>query len=209
MENLSSHIEYTNLRPDVSQKQLDALLETAKSNNYFGVCVPPFWVKRIAREKDPSLSLVTVIGFPIGYSMTETKVKELEIALANGADEVDLVMNVSALKSEMTWPKIEFAKCAKITHEYGKMLKVILETSLLTKEEMVMAAKWAANAGADFVKTSTGFIGEGAKVEDIRLLRKNLPPDVGIKASGGIKTREQVIELIKAGADRIGTSSPL
>lgn len=208
MQNLADHIEYTNLKPDVSHTQIDQLIQDARDKSLLGVCVPPFWVKKAARDKG-DLKLVTVVGFPIGYSMTEVKLKETELALRDGADEIDLVMNVSALKADMTWPKVEFAKISKMVHEQEKILKVIIETSLLSKEEMLTAAGWAANAGSDFVKTSTGFVGEGAKIDDIRILREALPSDVGIKASGGIKTREQAIALIEAGADRIGTSSLL
>ncbi len=209
MDNLAAYIEYTNLKPDVTHQQIDQLVSSAKEHQLFGVCVPPFWVKKAARDKGDRLKVVTVVGFPIGYQMTETKLREVELALRDGADEIDLVMNVSALKADMTWPKVEFAKCSKMIHEQEKMLKVIIETSLLTDEEKVRAAGWAASAGADFVKTSTGFVGEGAKIDDIRLLRDALPADVGIKASGGIKTREQAIAMIEAGADRIGTSALL
>jgi len=207
---ISSYIEYTNLKAGVTHLEIDKLVTDAKNNNYLGVCVPPFWVKRAKREiGDSKLRLITVAGFPIGYQMTETKEQEIRSAISLGADEIDLVMNVSALKSEMPWVKIEFAKCAKIAHEHERMLKVILETSLLNEKEIVRATQWAVDAGVDFIKTSTGLIGEGATLANIELIKSLVPDSVGIKASGGIKTKEQAMAFIAAGADRIGTSTTL
>lgn len=208
MKNLERFIEHTNLKPSITGKDVDKLVAEAKENGFVGVCVPPFWVKRASREiGDSDVQLVTVIGFPLGYNMTETKVEEMKLAMRDGADELDLVMNVSAIKDGIPWPKIEFAKCSKLAHEEGKILKVIIETALLTDDEIVKACKLCADAGVDYVKTSTGFASAGAKVEHIELMRSVLPSSVGIKASGGIKTYEQTIALINAGADRIGTSS--
>ncbi len=210
MELLAKHIEYTNLKPDLTHKSVDELVRTAIQKEFYGVCVPPFWVKRAKREiGDNLLRLVTVAGYPIGYQMTETKVEEIHTAIKLGADEIDLVLNVSALKSEMSWVKVEFAKCAKIAHASEKILKVILETSLLTTEEIKTATKWAVDAGVDYIKTSTGFIGEGATVAHVKLIKSLIPESVGIKASGGIKTKTQAEELLLAGADKIGTSSLL
>ena len=204
------HIEYTNLRPDVSDKDIDQLVHTAVERGYYGICVPPFWVKRAKREIGRNnLRLVTVAGYPIGYQMTETKETDIRLAIDRGVDEVDLVMNVSAFKSEMPWVKIEFAKCAKLAHDNERILKVILETSLLTQQEIITATKWAVDAGVDYIKTSTGFIGEGATVANVKLIKSLIPDSVGIKASGGIKTKEQAEALLIAGADKIGTSSLL
>lgn len=207
--NIKRFIESTNLQTTITGKDVDALIAEAKELEVFGVCVPPFWVKRASREiGDADLSLVTVIGFPLGYQMTETKVEEAKLALRDGANELDLVMNISAFKDGMPWPKIEFAKLSKLAHENDAMLKVIIEVAYLSDEEIVKAAKLCADAGVDFVKTSTGMVPNGGATEHhIKLLREVLPSNVGIKASGGIKTREQAIELIGAGADRIGTSS--
>ena len=207
--NLNRFIESTNLKPTVTGKEIDALVNEAKELNVFGVCVPPFWVKRASREiGDSDPSLVTVIGFPLGYQMTETKVEEARLALRDGANELDLVMNISAFKDGMSWPKIEFSKLSKLAHEHEAMLKVIIEVAYLSDEEIVQAARLCADAGVDFVKTSTGFAPDGnVKEHHIKLLREVLPSSVGIKASGGIKTREQAVSLINAGADRLGTSS--
>ncbi len=210
MELLPKHIEYTNLKPDLTHLGVDSLIEEAKKRSYYGICVPPFWVKRAKREiGNYDLRLVTVAGYPIGYQMTETKEEEIKLAIKQGADEIDLVLNVSALKAEMSWVKIEFAKCAKLAHDNEKILKVILETSLLTESEIITATKWAVDAGVDYIKTSTGFIGQGATVDNIKLIKRIIPESVGIKASGGIKSKQQAEDLLAAGADKIGTSSIL
>jgi deoxyribose-phosphate aldolase len=208
LENLSHYIEHTNLSPTLNIKDIDTLVEEATQYNFLGICVPPFWVKRAQREiGKEKILLVTVAGFPLGYSMTETKLDEIKRAIDNGADEVDVVWNISSFKTGIPWTKIEIAKCSKLTHDHQKILKVILETAYLSDAEIIEACKLCADAGVDFVKTSTGFAPSGAKVEHIALMRKSLPAHVGIKASGGIKTKEQTLALIQAGADRIGTSS--
>jgi deoxyribose-phosphate aldolase len=205
---LSQRIEHTNLSPTLVIGDIDKLVEEAKSHNFFGVCVPPFWVKRAKREIGASsVKLITVAGFPLGYNMTETKLDEIARAIDNGADEIDVVWNVTSFKTQLPWTKIELAKCGKITHDQQKIIKVIIETAYLTEEEIIRACKMCVDAGIDFVKTSTGFASTGARVEDIRVMRKSLPETVGIKASGGIKTKEQALTMIEAGADRIGTSS--
>lgn len=210
MENLSHYIEHTNLSPTLNIKDIDTLVEEATQYNFLGICVPPFWVKRAQREiGKEKILLVTVAGFPLGYSMTETKLDEIKRVIDNGADEVDVVWNISSFKTGIPWTKIEIAKCSKITHDHHKILKVILETAYLSDAEIIEACKLCVDAGVDFVKTSTGFAPSGAKVEHIALMRKSLPAHVGIKASGGIKTKEQTLALIQAGADRIGTSSGL
>lgn len=206
--NVGQHIEHTALSPTLTQADVDVLVSEAKQYNIFGVCVAPFWVKRAKREiGNGSVQLVTVAGFPLGYSMTETKQDEIKRAIDHGADEVDIVWNISSFKSQNPWTKIDVAKCARLVHDNQKLIKVIIETAYLSNTEIIEACKLCTDAGADFVKTSTGFAPEGAKLEHIMLMRNNLPATVGIKASGGIKTFEQTKELIKAGADRIGTSS--
>ena len=139
--------------------------------------------------------------------MTETKLDEIKRAIDNGADEVDMVWNISAFKTGIPWTKIEIAKCSKLAHDHQKILKVIIETAYLSDEEIVEACKMCADAGVDFVKTSTGFAASGAEEEHIRLMKASLPSSVGIKASGGIKTLDYVLKMIDAGATRIGTSS--
>jgi deoxyribose-phosphate aldolase len=205
---LARYIEHTNLSPTLTIASIDKLVDEARHYNFLGICVPPFWVKRAKREigKD-KIALITVAGFPLGYNLTETKLDEIKRAIDNGADEIDVVWNVSSFKTGMPWTKIEIAKCSKLVHDHQKILKVIIETAYLSDAEIVEGSKLCADAGADFVKTSTGFAPSGATVEHIRLMRQAVPVEVGIKASGGIKSREQAIQLIEAGADRLGTSS--
>ena len=208
--NLAPFIEHTLLSPVLTIGDIDKLVDQAREHSLLGVCVPPFWVKRAKREIGTGKTLlVTVAGFPLGYNMTETKLDEIKRAIDNGADEVDVVINMTSYKTGIPWTKIEVAKCTRLAHDHQKVIKVIVETAHLTPDELEDICRLCADAGTDFVKTSTGFASSGAKVEDIRLMRSVLPPGVGIKASGGIKTREQAIALIEAGADRIGTSSSL
>lgn len=188
--------------------EVDLLVREAIDEQFVGVCVPPFWLKKAGRELiEKNIQLVTVIGFPFGYTDTATKVFETREAIRNGADELDLVWSQTAFHSGMNWPKIEIAQIAKICHEEERLLKVIIETANLNEQQIVEACLICQDAGADFVKTSTGYASSGANVKDIKLMRENLSSSVGIKASGGIKTLDVAQELIKAGADRIGTSS--
>ncbi len=208
MQNINRFIEHTNLKPTLTGRDVDQLIREAKQHQLLGICVPPFWVKRAKREiGDAETQLVTVIGFPLGYNMTETKIEEMKLAIRDGADELDLVINSSAFKEGMNWPKIEIAKCSKLAHDEYKILKVIIETAYLNDDEIKGLCRICADAGVDYVKTSTGFAPEGAKVEHIQLMRSELPSNVGIKASGGIKTFDQAVALINDGADRIGTST--
>lgn len=206
--NLAHHIEHTNLSPTLTISAIDQLVDEAREFGFVGICVPPFWVKRAQREiGTDKILLVTVAGFPLGYSMTETKLDEIKRAIDNGADEIDVVWNISSFKTGLPWTKIEIAKCSKLIHDHQKILKVIIETAYLSDAEIAEASKLCADAGADFVKTSTGFAPAGAKVEHIQIMRSAVPATVGIKASGGIKTYEQAVQLIEAGAERLGTSS--
>lgn len=205
---INRFIEHTNLKPTLTGKDVDRLASDAVDNQFVGVCIPPFWVKRAARElSETDVQLVTVIGFPLGYQLTEIKLFEIEKAIDHGANELDIVMNISAFKAGMPWAKIELAKCASLIHDAGCMMKVILETALLTDDEILNATKLCSEAGADFVKTSTGFSSAGAKVEHVKLMRETAPSNVGVKASGGIKNLRSLQAMIEAGADRIGTSS--
>lgn len=205
---LSRYIEHTNLSPVLTIADIDRLVEEAVQYNFLGICVPPFWVKRARREiGSRPIRLVTVAGFPLGYNMTETKLDEIQRAIDNGADEVDVVWNLSAFKTGLPWTKVEIARCARLLHDREKILKVIIETAYLNEEEIVQACKLCADAGADFVKTSTGFAPSGASTHHVTIMRRALPAQVGIKASGGIRTREQAEALIAAGAERVGTSS--
>lgn len=206
--NLAAHIEHTCLKPDSRQEDIDQVIREAIGYGFHGICIPPFWVKHARRELgNTGPRLVTVVGFPMGYQLTESKLDEMTRLMEMGADEIDLVWNLSAFKTGMPWTKIELARCTQHAHASQRLIKVILETGLLTAQETEDACRMCADAGADFVKTSTGFAGKGPGVELIKKIRKLLPANVGIKASGGIRTAHQALALIKAGADRIGTSS--
>ncbi len=208
MKSISTYIEQTNLKPIFIDADVYQLVEDATKYEFHGICLPPFWVKKAHREiSGRDIKLVTVIGFPLGYNMTETKIEEAKVALNDGADELDMVMNISAFKSGMPWVKIEMAKLANLSHQNEAILKVIIETAYLSDDEIIKACLLCRDAGVDFVKTSTGFASNGAKLEHIKLMRDTLPDYVGIKASGGIKDYKTAVELINAGANRIGTSS--
>ncbi len=208
--NLAEHIEHTLLKQDATKEMLVKLLEEAKTHNFKGVCVNSGNIA-FAKEylKDTDVKIVTVVGFPLGACISEAKAFETEKSVELGADEIDMVINVQALKDkdyDYVQKDIEIVKHAC----KEKPLKVIIETDLLTKEEIVKACEIIIKANADFAKTSTGFVknGVGAKVEDIKLMYETLKDsNVKIKASGGIKTKEQAIALIEAGALRLGTSS--
>lgn len=206
--NIKNHLEYTLLRPDCTQTEIENLVSTALEAGIFGICVPPYWVKAASRLAEKKLAVVTVIGFPLGYQKTSVRIAEILEAIEDGADELDVVMNNAAYRSGMeSWVKTDLARLSEICHEREKMLKVILETSLLTTDEIARTSEICLNAGADFIKTSTGFGTAGAQTEHIRLIRKTIGNQAGIKASGGIKTPEFAMELLEAGADRIGTSA--
>ena len=208
IKNLNRFLESTLLRPTMTGREVDQLIADAIEEQFVGVCIPPFWVKKVKRDLgDQDIQVVTVIGFPFGFEDTATKVAETREAIRSGADELDLVWSQTAFHSGMNWPKIEIAQLSKICHEEERILKVILETAYLTTDQIREACLICQDAGADFVKTSTGYAPSGAKVEDIALMRKTLSSAIGVKASGGIKTLEFAANLIRAGADRIGTSS--
>jgi deoxyribose-phosphate aldolase len=208
MLNLNRFIEHTALKPTLTDKDIDNLIEEAIEYEFLGVCVPTFWVRKASREvKSHKIQLVTVIGFPLGYQMTENKLDEIKLAIDNGANELDIVMNISAFKSGMSWAKTELAKCAQHIHDNDCLMKVIIETAYLSEKEIVTASLLCQDAGTDFVKTSTGFAPAGARLEDIKLIRSTINSNVGVKASGGIQNLESAIAMIEAGADRLGVSA--
>ena len=208
MINLNRFIEHTALKPTLIDKDIIQLVEEAIEYEFLGVCVPTFWVKKASSlAKSHGIQLVTVVGFPLGYQMTENKLDEIKLAIDNGANELDIVMNVSAFKSGMTWAKTDLAKCAQVIHDNDCLMKVIIETAYLSNEEIVKASVMCQDAGTDFVKTSTGFAPDGAKVEHIKLIRESIHSNVGVKASGGIRDLETAVKMIEAGADRLGVSA--
>lgn len=207
-KNLAKYIDHTLLKPDTTQEEIEQLLKEAKEYGFASVCVNPYWVSYSADFlKEANVKVCTVIGFPLGATTTETKVFETIQAIENGATEVDMVINIGELKSgnedNVHQDIISVVKAAE-----GKALtKVIIETSLLTDEEKVKACELAKSAGADFVKTSTGFSGGGATEADIKLMRNTVGSQMGIKASGGVRTRQVALSMIEAGATRIGASA--
>lgn len=208
MKSIASYIDHTLLKPDATVEQIESLVNDAKKYNFASVCVNPTWVSYCANLLEGTdVKVCTVIGFPLGATTSEVKQVETTNAIENGAREVDMVINIGALKSG----KLDLVKSdieAVVEAAKGKALvKVIIETSLLTDKEKIQACKLAKEAGADYVKTSTGFSGGGATVEDVRLMRSTVGPDLGVKASGGIRTYEDAKKMIEAGATRIGASS--
>lgn len=210
MEKLNKYIEHTLLKQDATKADLVKLFDEAKENDFLGVCINPCYVK-MAKEylKDTDVKVVTVIGFPLGANTTETKIFETIQAIKDGADEIDMVINDTKVKDHDTDFIVEEIKLIKAACG-GHNLKVILETDLLNQDEIKYACECAIKGGADFVKTSTGFVkgGVGAKVEDVELMYNNVK-DAGlqVKASGGIRDKEKALQMIKAGAVRLGTSS--
>ncbi len=204
---VNSYIDHTSLKADANEEQIHALIDEAKEYQFASVCVNPTWVKTAANAlKDSPVKVCTVIGFPLGASTTTVKAFEAKDAIANGADEIDMVINIGALKSR-NFKLVDDDIKAVVESSGTKLVKVIIETCLLTDDEKVKACQLAKSAGADFVKTSTGFSTGGATIEDIALMRKTVGPDMGVKASGGARTLEAAQAFIKAGANRIGTSS--
>ncbi|MBU8684070.1 deoxyribose-phosphate aldolase [Bacillus haynesii] len=205
---IANLIDHTALKPHTQKSEIKKLIEEAKTYQFASVCVNPTWVEFAAKElKGTEIDVCTVIGFPLGANTTETKAFETKDAIAKGATEVDMVINIAALKDGDD-DFVEADIRAVVEAAKGKALvKVIIETCLLTDEEKERACRLAVAAGADFVKTSTGFSTGGATAEDIALMRKTVGPDIGVKASGGIRTKEDVESMISAGATRIGASA--
>lgn len=204
---LARFIDHTLLKPEASENDIKRLCEEAIKYNFFSVCVNPCFVKS-AKEflSNSNIKITTVVGFPLGATTIKSKIYEAKDAVMNGADEIDMVMNIGMFKSKKF--RYIYEEINSVKNEISnKILKVIIETSLLTDEEKIIASTIVKSAGADFVKTSTGFSQGGATKEDIILIRKVVGENFGIKASGGIKTYEQAIELINSGATRIGSSS--
>lgn len=204
---LNKYIDHTLLKPNASQEQIETLIEEAKKYDFASVCVNPTWVNFAAQAlKATDVKVCTVIGFPLGANTPELKAFETSDAIQNGANEVDMVINIGALKSR-NFDLVERDIRAVVEAAKGTLVKVIIETCLLTDDEKVKACQIAQKAGADFVKTSTGFSTGGATVADVALMRKTVGPDMGVKASGGARSYEDALAFIKAGATRIGASS--
>lgn len=208
MENISRYIDHTNLNPIITAKEVEKIVSEGKTHEFAAICVPPIWIRKARRDLgSANVGLVSAVGFPLGYQKTEVKLEEIRQSIKDGATEIDVVWNISAFKEGLNWVETELRKCAEVIHNNDKLLKVIIETAYLSHKEIEQACLICKNAGADFVKTSTGFAPEGAKIEHIKLMRAVLPSNMGVKAAGGIRDLSFALELIRAGADRLGTSS--
>lgn len=200
-----SHIDHTLLKPVSTWEQIRALCDEAVANNTASVCVPPCYVGAIRRNY-PDLTICTVVGFPLGYETTEGKVADTVKALSDGADEIDMVINICEVKNKnFEFVTNEIKQLRKVTE--GKILKVIIETCYLTDDEKRRLCKCVADAGADYIKTSTGFGTGGATLSDIELFKQELGSSVRIKAAGGIRTAKDASDYIEAGCDRVGASA--
>ena len=206
---LNSYIDHTLLKPDATVDQIIKLCQEAKEYHFASVCVNSCWVRLCAELlRGSDVAVCTVVGFPLGAMIPEAKAFEALAAIENGATEIDMVINIGALKSkDYRMVAKDLQEVCSAVHEHDALVKVIIETCLLTREEKIIACLLAKNAGADFVKTSTGFSTAGATVEDVELMRKVVGETVGVKAAGGIRDRETAEKMIEAGADRLGASA--
>lgn len=205
---LNRTIDHTLLRADATEEEILQLIAEAKQYHFYSVCVNPYWVA-LAKEqlREEPVAVCTVIGFPLGANTTAAKAFEAQDAIQNGAEEVDMVINIGALKSGQNKTVQQDIEAVVAVAKDKALVKVIIETALLTKEEIVRASQLAKAAGADFVKTSTGFSTGGARVEDVKLMRETVGPEIGVKASGGIHNAAEAMAMIEAGANRLGTSA--
>lgn len=206
---IAKYIDHTNLKPDATKAQIDQLCREAMEHGFAAVCVSPYYVRRCSEMlKDSPVKVCTVIGFPMGYSCTAAKVEEAKRAIDEGADEIDIVINISALKSgDINYVKNDIESVTTYSHLKSTAVKVIIEIGLLTNEEIKTICQLCEEIGVDFIKTSTGVIGRAVTLSDVILLRKTVSSKTKIKASAGIKDREFAIDLIESGADRLGTSA--
>lgn len=209
MINISSYIDHTVLKPTTTHMDVKKICEEAVQYGFAAVCIPPTLLAIGRRElAGAAVKVATVIGFPFGYSVPKAKLAETEQALVDGADELDVVINLIAVKDgDWSFLADEISLITDTIHAHGKVIKVIIESGILTDEEIISCCELYSQAGVDFVKTSTGYAERSATLEAVRLMRQHLPPDVKIKASGGIRTYEFARQLIEAGAERLGCSA--
>ncbi|SFD55450.1 deoxyribose-phosphate aldolase [Lentibacillus persicus] len=205
---LAKYIDHTQLKPDTTKEKIKEIIDEAREHTFASVCVNSYWVPYCYENlKDTDVKVCTVIGFPLGAMSTQAKVFETEQAIKDGATEADMVINVGELKSGNDNAVKQDIKAVVEAAKNRALVKVIIETSLLSRDEKIRACELAKAAGADFVKTSTGFSGGGATVEDVTLMRETVGNDLGVKASGGIRDLKSTNEVIEAGATRVGASA--
>lgn len=205
-QEILKHIDHTQLKPFATWEDIKKLCDEAVEYQTASVCIPPAYIKRVNDTYKEKINICTVVGFPLGYCVTSAKVAEIEQALKDGCNEIDMVVNISDVKNgdyDKVEEEIRTLKKACGNH----ILKVIIETCFLTTEEKIAMCKAVTNAGADYIKTSTGFGTAGATIEDIKLFKEHIGPNVKMKAAGGVKTKDDLIMFLEEGCDRIGTSS--
>jgi len=204
-------IEHTNLKPDCTKEEIIQLCNEAITHGFYGVCVSPYFVQLAKKTTEKkTIKIITVVGFPLGYATVGAKVEEAKKAIIGGADEIDMVMNIAAFKSnDMQTVQNDIQSVVTVCHLQNKKVKVIIETAYLTDEEIIRACKVCEDCEVDFVKTSTGYASLGAEPRTVKLMRANLPAKIKIKAAGGINTNKQALELLLAGADVLGCSNSL
>lgn len=207
---LNRMIDHTILKADATRESVQTIIDEAKKHHFYSVCVNPTWVTFASEQlKNEPVAVCTVIGFPLGANTSATKAFETTDAIQNGADEVDMVINIGALKDGDDAYVRQDIEAVVAAAKDRALVKVIIETALLTEEEIIRACELAKLAGADFVKTSTGFSIAGAKVEHIRIMRATVGPEMGVKASGGIHNEAEAVAMVEAGATRLGTSASI
>jgi deoxyribose-phosphate aldolase len=209
--NIAPYIDHTLLRQDATRQEIDQLCEEAKAAGFAAVCIPPVYVRQAAEALEGSgINVATVIGFPFGYHMPSVKAAEAEMAIMGGAAELDMVINIAALKSG-DWKalELEVREMLEVVKLAGRKLKVIVESGILSQEELQRCCELYSRFTIDYMKTSTGFVGAGASLEAVKIMRELLPAYIGIKASGGIRSFAFAKELIEAGATRLGCSSSM
>ena len=205
-QTIATYIDHTLLKPVATWEQIVSLCDEAVKYHTASVCIPPNYIARVKAKYGETLPVATVIGFPLGYEVTSAKVEETKAALSDGADEIDMVINITDVKNgDYEAVKNEIAELKEVCGD--KILKVIVETCYLTEDEKIAMCKAVTEAKADYIKTSTGFGTAGATLEDVKLFKANIGPDVKIKAAGGIRTKEDMEAYIEAGVSRIGCSS--
>lgn len=206
---IAALIDHTLLKAEAAEREIVNLCREAREFSFASVCINPYWVRFAADQLSSSpVRVCTVIGFPLGANGVRAKIAEAEIALSAGAGELDMVQNIGALRSRsFDSVQEEMAELATLAHAGGALLKVILETCLLTEDEKITSCRLASEAHADFVKTSTGFSTAGATIADVQLMRRTVGESIGVKASGGVRTLDALRQMVAAGANRIGTSS--
>ena len=208
-EDLARLIDHTMLKPDAVPAEIEQLCDDAIRYHFASVCLNPSYVPLAAAKlAETDIAVCTVVGFPLGATTTTAKVCEAEQALEDGATEIDMVLRIGALKAgQRDIVRDDISAVADVVHEGGGLVKVIIETALLTDEEKALACRLAREADANFVKTSTGFAAEGAKIDDVRLMRETVGPRLGVKAAGGIHSYDEAMGMVNAGANRLGASA--